>query len=136
MSCKDKTEISVNQAPMTWRYDMPATKYWEGLPIGTGRFAAMIPGAVGHEVIAFNDETLWTGGPYNPNKPEGPKILEKIRQHAFSRDWQAAHQAAEEFTGNTKYEQLYQPMGRLNIQMDGHEFSKTGNYSRSLNMDC
>jgi hypothetical protein len=28
------------------------------LPIGTGRFAAMIPGAPGHEVIAFNDETL------------------------------------------------------------------------------
>ncbi|MDR1818507.1 MAG: glycoside hydrolase family 95 protein, partial [Puniceicoccales bacterium] len=52
------------QLPMRWEYNAPAKKYWEGLPIGTGRFAAMIPGGVGREVIAFNDETFWTGGPY------------------------------------------------------------------------
>jgi hypothetical protein len=40
-SCADKNEITVNQVPMQWRYDVPATKYWEGLPIGTGRFAAL-----------------------------------------------------------------------------------------------
>jgi hypothetical protein len=32
----------------------------------------MIPGALGREETAFNDEALWTGGPYNPNNPEGP----------------------------------------------------------------
>ncbi|MDR0699379.1 MAG: glycoside hydrolase family 95 protein, partial [Tannerella sp.] len=62
-SCTQEEAIQVNQVPMQWRYDTPAEKYWEGLPIGTGRFAAMIPGALEHEVIAFNDETLWTGGP-------------------------------------------------------------------------
>lgn len=46
-------------------------KYWEGLPIGTGRFAAMIGGNIKYEKIFFNDETLWSGGPYNPNYPDG-----------------------------------------------------------------
>jgi alpha-L-fucosidase 2 len=63
---------------MQWRYDVPATKYWEGLSIGTGRFSAMIPGALGHEVIAF-DETLWTSDPYNPNNPEEQEVFKKVR---------------------------------------------------------
>jgi alpha-L-fucosidase 2 len=120
---------------MQWWYDVPATKYWEGLPIGTGRFVAMIPGSVDHEVIPFNDETLWTGGPYNPNNPEGPEILEKIRKYAFERNWHEAHNAAKEFKGDTKYEQLYQPMGRLNLDYSGHDLAKVSNYRRELDMD-
>ena len=58
---------------MCWWYDKPATKYWEGLPIATGRFAAMIGGKIGQEDIVFNDETLWSGGPYDPNNLNGPR---------------------------------------------------------------
>jgi hypothetical protein len=83
ISCNDRSEIRVNQVPMKWQYDVPATKYWEGLPVGTGRFAAMIPGAIDHEVIAFNDETLWTGGPYNPVREGGPEALGKLREYAL-----------------------------------------------------
>ncbi|MDR3194040.1 MAG: glycoside hydrolase family 95 protein, partial [Tannerella sp.] len=89
-SCSDNNEIAVNQVSMNWQYDVPGTKFWEGLPVGTGRFGAMIPGAIADEVIAFNDETLWTGGPYNPNNPEGPKALAKIREYAFANNWEAA----------------------------------------------
>ena len=48
---------------MVWWYKEPAAKYWEGLPIGTGRFAAMIHGTPAHELLTFNDETLWSGSP-------------------------------------------------------------------------
>ncbi|MDR1098811.1 MAG: glycoside hydrolase family 95 protein [Tannerella sp.] len=94
MSCSDCSEITVNQVPMKWQYDVPATRYWESLPIGTGRFVAMIPGALGHEVIAFNDETLWTGGPYNPNPPDGPATLEKVRKLVFDRKYAEANDEA------------------------------------------
>lgn len=57
---------AVKQDEMSWWYNVPATKFWEGLPIGTGRFAAMVLGKTFDEVIPFNDETLWTGGPYDP----------------------------------------------------------------------
>ncbi len=48
----------VVQDEMSWWYNTPATKYWEGLPIGTGRFAGMVLGKTSDEVIPFNDETL------------------------------------------------------------------------------
>jgi alpha-L-fucosidase 2 len=77
ISCSNRSEITVNQLPMKWSYNIPATKYWESLPIGTGRFVAMIPGSADTEVIAFNDETLYTGGPYNPNPANGLKRSKK-----------------------------------------------------------
>ena len=135
-SCSSgKTEIAVEQVPMKWWYDVPAKKYWESLPIGTGRFGAMIPGSVGHEVIAFNDETLWTGGPYNPNNPDGPAIVEKIREYAFARDWSAAHMEAYKLGSDPQAVQCYQPMGRLNFQLQGHDLADATGYSRSLSMD-
>jgi alpha-L-fucosidase 2 len=135
MSCGDKTEIAVNQVPMKWHYDRPAVKYWEGLPVGTGRFAAMIPGALGHEVIAFNDETLWTGGPYNPNPSGGPETLKKVRELIFAKDYVQAHKEAWNLGYPGRHVQFYQPMGRLNISYAGHEFPKTTGYNRELDMD-
>ncbi|MDR1593246.1 MAG: glycoside hydrolase N-terminal domain-containing protein [Prevotellaceae bacterium] len=134
-SCNDKSEIAVDQVPMKWQYDTPATKYWESLPIGTGRFAAMIPGTLGHEVIAFNDETLWTGGPYNPNPPDGPATLKKVRDLIFAKDYAEAHKVAWDLGYSGRHVQFYQPMGQLNLDYTGHELSRTTNYQRSLDMD-
>jgi alpha-L-fucosidase 2 len=136
MGCSSgRAEIDVKQLPMEWWYDTPAAKYWEGLPIGTGRFGAMIPGSIDHEVIAFNDETLWTGGPYNPNNPEGPRVLAKVREHAFARNWQEAHREAYKLGGDPQAVQRYQPMGRLNFEMRGHDPATASDYRRSLSMD-
>jgi alpha-L-fucosidase 2 len=135
-SCTGETApVTANQVPVEWRYDVPATKYWEGLPIGTGRFGAMIPGAVGHEVIAFNDETLWTGGPYNPNNPQGPAILAKTRERAFAHDWTGATAEAWKLASIPEHVQFYQAMGRLHLQYEGQDFEKTGGYSRRLDME-
>ena len=134
-SCSKRDAVTVDQAPMTWWYDTPATKYWEGVPIGTGRFGAMIPGSLGHEVVAFNDETLWTGGPYNPNNPEGVKLTKKIREHAFAHDWLAADMETWKLGSTPEHVQLYQPMAKLNMLWDGQDGAKTENYRRYLNMD-
>jgi alpha-L-fucosidase 2 len=131
----DGLDIDARQLEMKWWYDTPATKYWEGLPIGTGRFGAMIPGAIDHEVIAFNDETLWTGGPYNPNNPEGPQILEKVREYAFQKNWLAAHNEAYKLASDPQAVQRYQPMGRLNLTMHGHDPAAATDYTRTLSMD-
>ncbi len=133
-SCTER-EMPVNQVPMEWRYDVPATKYWEALPIGTGRFGAMIPGAIGHEVIAFNDETLWTGGPYNPNNPQGPEILKEIREYAFAHNWVEADKETWKLGSIPQSVQFYQAMARLNIRWEGQDLSGVTGYRRSLNMD-
>ncbi|MDR2423253.1 MAG: glycoside hydrolase N-terminal domain-containing protein [Prevotellaceae bacterium] len=135
LSCSHHNAITVNQIPMKWWYDKPATKYWEGVPIGTGRFGAMIPGAVGHEVVAFNDETLWAGGPYNPNNPKGFEATKKIREYAFAHDWLAADNETWKLGSTPEHVQLYQPMARLNMRWEGHETAKAENYRRYLCMD-
>ena len=114
--CQKNRFQEVKQEEMSWWYNTPATKYWEGLPIGTGRFAAMVGGKISDEVIPFNDETLWTGGPYNPNNPDGPKILAKVRKYALAKDWVSANKEAEKLASLPMRVQYYQPMGRLNIQ--------------------
>ncbi|MDR0845553.1 MAG: glycoside hydrolase family 95 protein, partial [Tannerella sp.] len=134
-SCSDRNEVAVNQVPMNWSYDVPATKYWEGLPVGTGRFGAMIPGSIDHEVIAFNDETLWTGGPYNPNNPEGPEILKKIRERAFAHDWLGANTEAWKLSSDPVSVQNYQAMAQLNLRYEGHDPAAASGYRRILDMD-
>jgi alpha-L-fucosidase 2 len=135
VSCQKKDEIAVKQLPMIWRYDVPAAKFWEGLPIGTGRFGAMIPGSVGHESLAFNDETLWTGGPYNSNNPNGPEVLKKVREYAFAHKWYEATNEAKNLIGSPMHVQFYQAMARLNTEWEGQEFANVSGYSRCLNMD-
>ena len=134
VSCSQES-ITVNQTPMKWRYDKPATKFWEGLPIGTGRFMAMMPGNVDHEVIPFNDETLWTGGPYNPARKDGPQTIAKIREYAFARNWKAAEDESKKLFGDPVHVQFYQPMAQLNIAYAGHEAAKATDYCRELDMD-
>jgi alpha-L-fucosidase 2 len=86
-------------------------------------------------MIPFNDETLWTGEPYNPNNPDGPEIIKSIRKYLLKKDWIAADKEAEKLSSRPMSVQYYQPMGRLNVQFPGHDQDKVENYIRKLSMD-
>ncbi|WP_431209972.1 glycoside hydrolase N-terminal domain-containing protein [Puia sp. P3] len=105
----------LNRNEMCWWYDRPATKYWEGLPIATGRFAAMIGGKTGEEDIVFNDETLWSGGPYDPNNSNGPRILANVRKLILGKDYVSASEEAMQLNSMPTSVQHYQPMGVLTL---------------------
>jgi len=53
------------QPVMKWWYREPAARYWEGLPLSNGRLAAMGYGRVRDELVPLNDESLWSGAPYD-----------------------------------------------------------------------
>ncbi|WP_140939336.1 glycoside hydrolase family 95 protein [Sphingobacterium lumbrici] len=56
--------IPVSGQNLALRYDQPAQHgMTEGIPIGNGRFGAMIYGDPVHEIIQFNDKSFWTGSP-------------------------------------------------------------------------
>ena len=61
-------------------YNEPANKWVEALPLGNGRLGAMVYGGVAQEIIQFNEETLWKGGPHDYSHKDAYKHLGKIRQ--------------------------------------------------------
>ena len=62
-------------------YESPATSWQtEALPIGNGRLGAMIFGGVGHERIALNEESVWSGSRTNWNRENASQNLPKIRE--------------------------------------------------------
>jgi hypothetical protein len=70
-------------ATVLW-YAQPAAKWAEALPVGNGRLGAMVFGGTDTERLQLNEQTLWTGGPYDPTLPGGPKALPEIRRLVFA----------------------------------------------------
>jgi alpha-L-fucosidase 2 len=120
--------------PMSWWYRTPATKFWEGIPIATGRFGAMFYGRVRDEIVPFNDETLWTGSPYDAVNPKALPSLPEIRRLiAEEKFGEAADLAANLLSHPLPFVQTYQAMGRLHLRFDGHDAA--ADYRRELDMD-
>jgi len=62
-------------------YQSPATSWQtDALPIGNGRLGAMIFGGVGHERIALNEESVWSGARVDWNRKDAAQNLPKIRE--------------------------------------------------------
>ena len=85
---------------MSWWYRKPGEHFWEGMPIGTGRLGAMVLGQVREEVIHLNDETLWSGGPYNSVREGGLEALPEIRKLCPGREGKRSAGAVLENHGN------------------------------------
>ncbi|WP_129715205.1 glycoside hydrolase N-terminal domain-containing protein [Pedobacter sp. SYP-B3415] len=60
-------------------YKQPAQKWTEALPLGNGRIGAMVFGGIETDRIQFNEESLWTGAPRNPNRADAWQALPEIR---------------------------------------------------------
>ncbi len=122
------------ESALAWWYRTPATKFWEGVPLGTGRFGAMVYGRVRDEIIPFNDETLWTGQPYNASNPEGLKSLPELRRLLREEKFAEAATLAEKLLSHpVPFVQTYQAMGRLHLRFADHEAVQ--DYRRELDLD-
>ena len=56
-------------------YRQPAKEWVEALPIGNGRLGGMVFGGVSAERIQLNEDTFWSGGPYDPIHHEALSYL-------------------------------------------------------------
>jgi alpha-L-fucosidase 2 len=56
-------------------YDKPASNWNEALPVGNGRLGGMVFGTVEQELIQFNEDTVWYGGPRDRNNPDALRNL-------------------------------------------------------------
>jgi hypothetical protein len=103
---------------MLW-YRTPAASWNEALPIGNGRLGAMVFGGVAQEHLQLNEETLWSGGPYDPVVTGAAAALPEIRRSL------CRHSGAHDLFGRrmmgVPYEQMkYQPLGDLLLTLPGH----------------
>jgi hypothetical protein len=69
---------------LTLWYRQPAKEWTEALPVGNGRLGAMVFGGPEHERLQLNENTLWSGGPYDPNNPEALAALPEARRLIFA----------------------------------------------------
>ena len=121
-------------APLAVWFRQPASEWNRALPVGNGRLGAMIFGGTGVEHIQLNEETLWTGGPYNPVVKGASKALPEIQRLLFAGDVPKAHDLFGRTMMGVPYEQMkYQPLGDLLLTFPGHD-SVTG-YRRELLLD-
>lgn len=116
-------------------YEEPAAAWNEGLPVGNGRLGAMVYGIPGQERIALNEETLWSGGPYDPTVEGGAEALPEIQRLLFAGDVEKAHDLfGRTMMGKPYEQQKYQPFGTLWMDFQGHE--EFSDYTRTLDMDA
>ena len=121
------------QPDMKWWYGEPAARYWEGLPLSDGRLAAMVYGRTRDELIPINDESLWSGSPYDPNNPEGLPALREIRQLLLAGDYVKAQALCQKLLSRPHSVQHYQPLGELRMRFEGVQDAQE--YRRELDMD-
>jgi len=117
------------------RYDEPGQfePLTEGLPIGNGRLGALIMGDPSSERIVLNEDTLWSGGPYDPSNPDALAALPEIRKLIFeNRHAEAQELVQRSFMAKPLRQMNYQAMSDLLLDFPGHE--RYGNYSRILDL--
>jgi alpha-L-fucosidase 2 len=119
-------------ATLLWHRE-PAKQWEDALPVGNGRLGAMVYGGVGEERIQLNEDTYWSGGPYNTVVKGGYKHLPEIQQLLFDGEPIKAHKLFGRHLMGFPVEQMkYQSMGALHLFYEkDREYSK---YKRWLDL--
>ncbi len=125
--------ITQKEAATVLWYARPAAKWAEALPVGNGRLGAMVFGATETERIQLNEQTIWTGGPYDPTLPGGPKTLPEIRKLVFAGKFFEAETLFARNVMGKPDQMKYQPLGNLSLEFPGH--ARVTDYRRRLDLD-
>ncbi|HEX3084358.1 MAG TPA: glycoside hydrolase family 95 protein, partial [Pyrinomonadaceae bacterium] len=132
-----RSQVNVGRstsAPLLLWYDKPATEWVEALPIGDGRLGAMVFGGAASERLQLNEDTLYAGGPYDPNNREALQSLPEARQLIFAGKFkEASDLIGQKMMAHPIKQMPYEPVGDLRLEFAGHE--DISNYRRELNLD-
>jgi alpha-L-fucosidase 2 len=109
-------EASAPSDPLTLWYRYSAREWTSALPIGNGIQGAMMYGGIDNEVICLNEDTLWAGGPYSPENPDGVAALPQIRQLLLDGKYKDADSLiSKTMMGKPATQMPYQPVGELHL---------------------
>ena len=121
-------------AATTMWYAQPASKWIEALPVGNGRLGAMVFGGTASDRINLNEQTIWTGGPYDPSRTGGPEALPEIRRLVFAgKECDAEALFNKTMMGKPVDQMKYQPLGDLLLEFPKDHQNPTA-YHRDLDL--
>ena len=119
-------------------YNRPAQYWEEALPIGNGRLGAMISGAVEQDTIQLNEDTFWSGSPYNnynanclPHLQEMRDLIAQDTEEGYIGAQKLAMQNIVADITKTGHGMAYESVGRMLLSL-GHK--KYTNYRRWLDI--
>jgi alpha-L-fucosidase 2 len=115
-------------------YNKAASQWLEALPVGNGRLGAMIFGGTRDERLQLNEDTLFAGGPYDPNNPQALAALPQARRLIFEGKYkQASDLIGERMMARPINQMPYQLVGDLRLHFPGHD--AVSDYRRELDLD-
>ncbi|MGC9197750.1 MAG: glycoside hydrolase family 95 protein [Acidobacteriaceae bacterium] len=120
--------------PLVLWYQQPAQQWIDALPLGNGRLGAMVFGGTATEQIQLNEDTVWSGGPYDPTNPQGPQALPEVRRQVLAGNNIHAHRLfGRSMFGLAIPQTQYQPLGNLWLTFKGQ--SHPSNHRKQLATD-
>ena len=123
------TTASAQQHKM-W-YQRPAEHWLEALPVGNSHMGAMVYGGTDVEEIQLNEETFWSGSPYNNDPKESKEHLQEVRNLIFSGHEEEAQRILDRYFVPGPHGMRFLPMGSLKLNL-GHK--QVTDYKRELNL--
>lgn len=116
-------------------YDKPAVFWEEALPVGNGRLGGMVYGEPACEVIALNEDTLWSGLPGNDLAHYDGFLnsVREVRRLLAERDYIRADRKLTDAMLKGTDSAAYMPAGKivLHCEIPG----KIEDYHRSLDLE-
>lgn len=122
---------SFDDSQVLW-YTQPAKEWIEALPIGNGRFGAMVFGDPTNERIQLNEDSLWPAENGWGLAEGTPEDLERVRQLLIGGNHVQADSLFVEKFLNKSVTRSHQTMGDLFIDFEIDNF---GNYKRWLDLE-
>jgi alpha-L-fucosidase 2 len=124
------------EGPLQMWYQRPAREWVESLPFGNGRLGGTVFGGIEHERIQLNDDTIWSGAPYDPANPRAPDAIRKARKLVFDGKREEAEALIEENAlGIPPRMVQYQTLGSVILDFAEEKDRAVTDYRRSLDLD-
>lgn len=114
------------------RFNKPAEKFEEAMPLGNGRIGAMVYANPCRDKISLNEDTIWSGYEGGIDVPENAAgAFKEAGDCAIKGEYKKAEYIMEHEV-NAKRCQIYMPLGNLYIDF-GHK--NVENYNRQLDIE-
>jgi len=117
-------------------YNKPSEAWTDALPLGNGRLGVMVYGIPASDTVQINEDTFWSGSPYQNTNPDAKKYLKEIQEDIDSGDYINAQKLSlAHIIGDkkvTSHGQVYESVGNLVLKFPGHE--KFTDFYRDLDL--